>query len=162
LNIARNIQAQERIIKRFESRINKGNPDDCWEWIGRKDSNGYGRIDIDKKPKLAHRIAFKIANGFDCESVCHSCDNPPCCNPNHLWAGNPKLNAEDRDKKGRSKFLKPRKGSFNPASKLSEEQVKCILSSNEKGVELAIKYDVSKTAIYKIRNGENWAYLKGK
>jgi hypothetical protein len=71
---------------------------DCWEWRGYKDPNGYGRYG--RIP--AQRIAFELAKGaIGNLCVCHSCDNPPCCNPNHLWLGTQQENIIDMNKKGR-------------------------------------------------------------
>jgi hypothetical protein len=89
--------------ERFLARIQKGAADDCWPWMGRLDPNGYGRIDRDRKPRLAHRIAFFLANQNADQSfvVCHSCDNPRCCNPAHLWLGTQIDNVNDMIAKGR-------------------------------------------------------------
>lgn len=155
-------RAAANLAKRFYARVNVGNESDCWEWSARRDPNGYGRIDIGGKPVLAHRIAFQLANGYECENVCHSCDNPPCCNPAHLWPGNPKLNAEDRDRKGRLRLGPPLKGSTNPASRLTEEQARYILASSKTQRALAARFGVSQTAIGLIKRGINWPHLQGK
>lgn len=95
--------SEERFEARFFARITKGTSDECWLWNGRRDPNGYGRIDWKRKPRLAHRVAFFLANpDADQElKVCHSCDNPPCCNPDHLWIGTQIDNINDMIAKGR-------------------------------------------------------------
>jgi len=162
MNIGLHKRAQENIKIRLFKRIKVGTPDECWEWTHRKDPNGYGRIDIGKIPRLAHRIAFEIANGFTAENVCHSCDNPPCCNPSHLFAGNPSINNDDMTKKGRRKLPPIRRGNTNNMSKLTEEQTLYILESTETNSKLAKIFGVSKTAIRLIRIGKNWAHLQEK
>jgi hypothetical protein len=82
-------------------------PDECWEWTGARFPYGYGHIA--GSPKLgeprnlyAHRVAYELGFGPIPKGlfVCHSCDNPPCCNPKHLWLGTALDNARDRDAKG--------------------------------------------------------------
>ena len=78
----------------------------CWVWVGTKYPNGYGRFGVFGKNVYAHRFAFEIFNLVEGEMpkglfVCHSCDNPSCVNPEHLWLGTARDNALDREKKGR-------------------------------------------------------------
>jgi hypothetical protein len=72
--------------------------DACWPWPGTRNTAGYGVVSWLGWPFMAHRIAFELANGplEDGEIICHRCDNPPCCNPLHLYAGTHKDNARDR------------------------------------------------------------------
>ncbi|HEC64706.1 MAG TPA: hypothetical protein ENI23_05400 [bacterium] len=75
---------------------------DCWEWQGAKGSFGYGLVKIDQKNFPTHRIAFALANGRAPKlSVLHSCDNPPCVRPDHLWEGTQTDNMKDALAKGR-------------------------------------------------------------
>lgn len=86
---------------RFWEKVNK--TDNCWNWTGAINNKGYGRINIDGKSQLAHRVSFEIANGKidDKMKVLHSCDNSFCVNPKHLWLGTQKDNLIDMAKKGR-------------------------------------------------------------
>lgn len=98
------------LAERFWPKVQKGTDDECWIWTGAKDPNGYGRIQAlttDEKwtAQLAHRISYELANGtIDPNSgVCHSCDNPQCVNPAHLFLGSQAINMEDAKQKGRIK-----------------------------------------------------------
>ena len=86
-------------------------PDECWLWLLSLKSSGYGQAFWEGRNRIAHQVAYEVANDmkfargriFDknTECVCHSCDNKICCNPNHLWLGTQKDNIKDRDQKGR-------------------------------------------------------------
>jgi len=75
----------------------------CWEWPGRKYPNGYGRIWRGGRDVRTHRYAYLLAKGPIPEGlmILHSCDNRPCCNPDHLRAGTAKENREDAISRGR-------------------------------------------------------------
>ena len=76
----------------------------CWEWSGSRNPAGYGTIGVHRSSRLAHRVAWEETNGPipDGLFVLHSCDNPCCINPAHLWIGNHDDNMKDMIKKGRS------------------------------------------------------------
>lgn len=79
--------------------------DGCWYWTGAK-NNGYGIVSFwnPKRDYRASRVSAHIYLDFDLESnlvVCHKCDNPSCCNPDHLFIGTQKDNIQDAIKKGR-------------------------------------------------------------
>lgn len=81
--------------------------DGCWEWCGALDGHGYGRTWRDGGRFLAHRRAWECVNGPIPEGmfVCHKCDNPPCCNPDHLFVGTALDNMRDAIRKGRHQCL---------------------------------------------------------
>jgi len=89
---------------RFWQKVNKsGGPDACWPWMAGKCFSGYGNFKTNGKTVGSHRIAWTLANGPISPSgcVCHHCDNPPCCNPAHLFLGTHADNALDKAAKGR-------------------------------------------------------------
>lgn len=81
-------------------------PDMCWPWLGTVDPKGYGKLKIKGKWVSSHRLAYQLAKGPIPVgmSVCHACDNPPCCNPFHLWIGTHAENMRDMQTKGRGCF----------------------------------------------------------
>ncbi len=90
----------------FWSRVDtSGGTDACWPWTARVNSEGYGQFDAANKSGLfAQRVAFelRVRQLVPGELVCHHCDNPPCCNPAHLFVGTHLDNNRDRHAKGRS------------------------------------------------------------
>lgn len=87
----------------------------CWEWQGATTANGYGRVKIDHKLYSPHRVvawAMDIAPAMGDPTrktvVMHSCDNPKCCNPEHLSLGTHSENMIDCAKKGRMPHQKKR------------------------------------------------------
>lgn len=83
-------------IARFWSKVNKGDIDECWGWLGYKGINKYGTFNpYYGKTVYAHRFAFEITNGIKPEICMHTCDNPSCVNPNHLVSGTQKDNMSD-------------------------------------------------------------------
>lgn len=95
---------------RFKEKISKGDANACWEWRGAQDGRGYGSFWLDGKLEKAHRASLILLDGIDISSgmcVCHSCDNPICVNPNHLWLGTHTDNMHDLIKKNKFPYPKP-------------------------------------------------------
>jgi hypothetical protein len=86
----------EEQSKRFWAKVNKKADDECWEWTAAKSSKGYGQFALNKIAKSTHRISYIIHKGEipDGLMICHTCNNPPCINPNHLYAGTSSDNME--------------------------------------------------------------------
>lgn len=99
---------------RFWAHVDKsGGPDACWPWQGGHVARGYGHTtwsdDYVRTEIMAHRQAYEFEVGPIAEGlqVCHKCDNPPCCNPAHLFLGTPSENLVDAYTKGRRKRAVP-------------------------------------------------------
>lgn len=77
-------------ITHIEPLIQKNSEAECWPFLGGRNKLGYGVVFFHGRHNgyLAHRVAYTIANGpIGNFILCHSCDNPICCNPAHLIPG---------------------------------------------------------------------------
>lgn len=124
-------------------------PSGCWEWLAVKNQDGYGRVKRLGRLESAHRVSYELYKGpFDLtKHICHSCDNPGCVNPDHLWLGDYEANTKD-------KVIKARQ-----YKKLTEEQVLIIRDSQETNASLAKKYKISQASVSLIKRRINWKHL---
>jgi hypothetical protein len=153
-------------IERFWSKVDKErsqifyNGTRCWEWVGAKDGKGYGELTILQKRKSSHRFAYELTFGElpAKTEVCHYCDNPVCCNPEHFWAGTHQENMADMVYKKRTIS---RELHWN--AKLSESQISDIRRrykpfgiGGESAYRLAKEFGVTKSHISNIVKGKVW------
>lgn len=133
-------------------------PGQCWPWTRWTDRDGYGSFTVDGRKHKAHRLAFELATGIhpDALKVCHTCDNPPCCNPAHLFLGTQAENLFDMRTKGRSA-----RGSRHPFARLSETQaveIRVRRAAGERGRVLAAEYGISEASVSDIVHGRTWRH----
>lgn len=153
----------KRKEQNFWGKVSVSDPDKCWNWKGAKDPAGYGNVKCGRKVTKAHRIAYALHNGewpgdF---MVCHSCDNPSCCNPAHLWKGTNQDNQNDSVQKGR-KNPAILLGESNPNSKLTKVQATQAITLIAQGMtnkRIAHMLGVSHAMISCIRLGKAWPEL---
>ena len=154
----------EKDKTRFWRKVKKLDIDKCWEWTAGKDTSGYGKFKWDGKDVGSHRFSWMIANDKEIPEemyVCHSCDNPSCVNPNHLWLGTPSENIKDSFNKGRT----ARDGDNSHCAKLTAAQVlklreeynKLPFGDKKKFKQTqANKFGVSYYTIRSAINGNSW------
>lgn len=136
----------------------------CWEWQGKLSADGYGCLSDkinNEKDILVHRKSYELFKGEIPEGmqVCHRCDNPCCCNPEHLWLGTPSENTQDCIRKGRRPHEKTRAIS---AGKITEEQVREIRELHKNGSlqkELQEKFKLSQSQISGIITHRFWRHV---
>ena len=147
-------------MDRFYSKIDKSG--NCWLWTGTRHRMGYGRFKLNGKMMYTHRIMWELKNGPipDDLFVLHKCDNPPCCNPEHLELGDHSKNISDAIARGL--YTTPdQKGEKHSQARLSEKDVLEIrklyhLFSNR---ELAIRFGVSRSLICEIYKRKKWKHI---
>lgn len=146
--------------KKFWRRVVKNSNNKCWGWKRSTDKFGYAHIEVDRLEKYAHRISWEIHFGEIPEGmfVCHTCDNPSCTNPNHLFLGTYNDNIQDMIKKGRNS-----RGEKRYNAKLTEKQVLKIRSlgnnSSKLHREIAEIYGISQSRVTEIINRKAWKWL---
>ncbi len=163
----REIVLSEKDVQRFWSKVDQsGGRSKCWPWKAARLKLGYGVFMMRGNITLrAHRIAFTLAkghipNGLD---VCHKCDNPPCTNPAHLFAGTTRQNLEDASSKKRCAVQRhPEivRGVRNGSAKLTDDAVRIIRKKQLSITQTAKQFGVSITVIKGVRNRSSWTHVK--
>lgn len=134
----------------------------CWEWQRGKNKRGYGQFWIIKTMIGAHRFSYfhhkgEIEKGL---IICHTCDNPGCVNPQHLFLGTHQDNADDKVKKGRSRYVKGtgRKVNNRRIDTLSDWDwliIGEVRKLGMKGIDIAKLYKISVQALYEVLKQKN-------
>lgn len=154
-------------IALFWSKVDVRAPSQCWPWKAHRNKRrgGYGQIRLAGVAVPAHRVALALKLGRNVVGfACHHCDNPPCCNPDHLFEGSAKDNSQDAARKGRmGKWDRRAKGFVSPFVKLTEPKVleiKRALAAGAGVRPLATKHGVTPAAIRHIISGRNWGHVE--
>ena len=143
----------------FLRQIKKGTPDQCWPWTGNRNKGGYGTFGVQYRTYICTRMVYLLASGVDPgdQRVCHSCDNPVCCNPAHLELGDQTFNMSGACLRGRIA-----RGERVGPSKLVPEQVLEIrrrFANGESRLRMAKEYSVSYPTIFYITKRKAWTHL---
>ncbi len=144
----------ESLEHRFWSKVKRGTLEECWEFLASRDKAGYGTFGIGRgKSFRAHRVCWEITNGKIPlgKHVLHKCDNPSCCNPEHLFLGTNSDNVRD-------KVLKNRQ-----TSKLTPEmvrEIRMLSNDGERSFVIAQRFQISPQTVCDILKGRRWKHLK--
>ena len=153
------------IREKFWSKVDVGDDDECWPHKAKKHDKygyrvtGYARKDGSWKPVLAHRLAYMLTYGKISKDICvlHKCDNPPCCNPNHLFLGTNYDNVMDKVKKKRQQ-----KGENVWSAVLIETDVLVARRLHELGYNnefICRLLNTSNESIRNAVNGHTWKHI---
>lgn len=145
----------EFIKERFRAYFTEGSPEECWEWAGPRDPNtDYGIFQaIDPNSRAAHRFSYRYYKGEIPEGlfICHHCDNPPCVNPNHLYAGTASQNMQDKHNRGRHW---PFALTIDDVVDIRKRMSAGLRYGDMKA--MAKEYCCDKSLLFLIRNGKIW------
>lgn len=148
------------IMERFGSQVDSsGGPESCWPFLGGH-SNGYGRFTIFRRKYQAPRIAYLLfVGGIPCgHQVLHRCDNPPCCNPAHLFTGTNLDNYVDSVQKGRRShlvfcWLKPGPKVIDG---VDARLIKWAIADGMSQRKIGKSFGISHVMVGHIKRGRNW------
>lgn len=140
------------------------NTQGCWEWQGACTDDGYGVISYQGLQRRVHILSYLHHKGevpFD-HLVCHTCDNPPCWNPDHLFCGTHQDNTQDMWSKNRQgKHIRGRK--LGESSALTEDDIRNIrieLAKGRTGADIGREFLVTRVMISRIKLGKAWSWVQ--
>jgi len=145
-------ELEERFLAKFEEATSKA----CWLWTAATLTKGYGLFGVRSQNALAHRVQFQRHHGYLPEVVCHTCDNPGCVNPAHLFAGDQTTNMSDCKAKGRSA-----RGRRHGHALLTETQALFAAFEQRPAKDVARELEVVDDTIRELRAGRTWSWLTG-
>ena len=153
-------------VQRFWNLVNIGTEDECWPL---KNCASYGKFKYQGIQTTSNRFALmiklerQITPGYN---ACHECDNPPCCNPNHIYEGTQSRNRQDaflRNRVNLQILREARLGKPPANSILTEDDVAIIkarLLRGDKRISIEVAFGVSKACIQWIAVGRSWSWVK--
>ncbi|MFG3710790.1 HNH endonuclease [Micromonospora sp. NPDC047730] len=152
------------IAERFWRKVDRRSRAECWPWTGSANRSGHGEFFVspERGRVPAHTFAVELTVGRACPEGlegCHRCDNPPCCNPAHVYYGTRQDNVDDMWARGRAAY-----GERLPQARLTERDVLAIrvrFAAGDTQPALAAEFQVSDSQISHIVNGHSWRHVGG-
>lgn len=150
---------KELLKERILNRVSK--VDGCWVWNGCLDRDGYGDMTFLGESMSVHRAAYfawtrKIPKG---KFICHKCDLPACCNPEHLFVGNAASNRKDAVEKGRFDSCKGENHYYSKLKNKDVEKMRRLFKENIEMKMIAKVFGVSLSTVENIKYGRSWKHL---
>lgn len=144
------IHGNRKLIQFYENEIG------CLICTSHSTWKGYPLLSINNKATRMSRFIYEECFGLIPEGlyICHTCDNPGCINPAHLYAGTNLDNVKDKIERGHHLY-----GEQHPCAKLTEIDIIKIRQSNQNINQLSQEFAVSKAHIWKIRSKRKWKHL---
>jgi hypothetical protein len=156
------------VSERFQEKWIFIAPTGCWDWTASIDGNGYGKLGVKGKFKRASRISYELHKGPIPDGLCvlHTCDNPKCVNPDHLFLGTLAENTRDMMRKGRSKLGTNLEGEKHGRAKLKAKDVLAIREMRRRHPGQSGVFDflvrwfgVSPSQACAVANGISWGHI---
>lgn len=155
----------QKIYKRIEIR-----PNGCWEWQGSVSAQ-YGYARVGEKTYRVNRLSWMLANNREVREgycICHTCDNPICINPKHLWEGTRSENMRDMGRKGRNSLQRyPELQKYGEDSHLAKlkasdvQKIRALVASGEHTQkEIGKIYGICQQHVSDLIRRRRWAHVK--
>ncbi len=165
-------------LERFWAKVDKSDPDGCWPYTGARIPRGYGVFFVGPHRGMreyAHRFSLRLKIGRQLvagEYACHTCDNPPCCNPAHLFVGDSLSNVRDMIAKGRDVYgvyqrERPwlmQHGTARYNARLDPDKVRDIRRRGmlgEKPDDIGAVHGVHRATVIDVLKGVTWKHVTG-
>lgn len=151
------------IEDRFWAKVDKRGPDECWIWTANRLPKGYGLFRVEDKMVKTHRLSYEMHKGPIPKGlwVLHTCDNPPCVNPTHLWVGTNAENVADKETKGRGNH--PR-GAKHGRATISEATAREIRATHAAGLSstkaLAERFGIATHIVHDVVHRRSWRHVE--
>lgn len=152
---------KQNVALRFWPKVDIKDDDECWEWLGGK-SGGYGMFWDGVSQKKAHRIAWELWNERPFPSNRqgnHTCDNPPCCNPRHVYPGTAKENTSDMFRRDRAVTVRGAECVWAKLTDTDVIEIRERYSNGERGASLAERFSISPQHAVRVATRQMWKHV---